>query len=490
MKKKKNLIIITPDQMRYDYLGCYGHPDIGTKHLDQLASDGVLLESCYCAAPLCGPSRISFTTSTYFSEHNHRNYWSTISPDVPNLVTQIKNAGYVTGMFGKNHLFTYERLPEVWDELDEICLGNYDGLEEYRHAFSSFTLPADHPFNITGRLTDEALDFMKRRKDEPFFVWVNYQDPHPAFTCPAPYDTMFNPEDIELDATYYKYDADKQPARNEVWRVHSEMDLCTDMDLKQAIAHYMGQIRYVDDSVGRIMNFLNETGLEEETIVLFFSDHGELLGSYNMTHKIPVFYDCLTRIPAILRYPGKYRGVRFKGLVEEVDLAPTLLDLMDIEIPETMVGCSLAGNLERGRFEYFKESALSEAGGGGPTWKEPVKGLKLLAPHLPTSLGPGAMVRKENYKLSVYADDKCELYDLEHDPDELENLFENPAMKEVRAEMILLLTKRLLSVKIRDTGNMEWNSRIYPQDVRFEPLELCSVGKDVEDENSERKIRT
>ena len=132
--EKYNLIIITPDQMRADYLGCYGHSTIGTKHIDALAQNGVRFKNMYCAAPLCGPSRCSFATSTYFSEHNHRNYWSTISPSVPNIVTSLKQAGYRTGMFGKNHLFTYSELPKLWDSLDEVCLGNYDGHPKYEHS--------------------------------------------------------------------------------------------------------------------------------------------------------------------------------------------------------------------------------------------------------------------------------------------------------------------------------------------------------------------
>ena len=193
-----NLVIITPDQMRRDYLSCYGHESIQTKHIDALSEQGVTLDNCYCAAPLCAPSRISFATSTYFSEHNHRNYWSSISSEVPNLVSELKDQGYRTGMYGKNHLFLYSELEKLWDGLDEICLGNYDGHEKYEHSFSSFTLDEDHPYNITGRLTDEAIGFMRENKDQPFFTWINYQDPHPAFTCPPPYDTMFDPDQVEV----------------------------------------------------------------------------------------------------------------------------------------------------------------------------------------------------------------------------------------------------------------------------------------------------
>lgn len=478
MKKTYNLIILVPDQMRADYLGCYGKKEIRTPNIDALANEGVRFENAYCAAPLCGPSRCSFATSTYVSEHNHWNYWSTISPDVPNIVTSVKKQGYKTGMFGKNHLFTYSRLDEVWDDLNEICLGNYDGHPKYTHSFSSFTLEKDHPYNITEQLTTEGIDFIERNQESPFLLWINYQDPHPAYCCPAPYDSMYDPETISLTESQTAFDRNQQPVRNETFRIHSEMDQCTEDDLKRAVAHYMGQITYVDDNIGRIVKRVNELGIRDRTIILFFSDHGEFLGDYGMVHKNPTFYDCLSRIPVILSYVGKsWQGVSYPGLVEQVDLAPTLLELLNIPIPPTMVGKSLVEGLEKGDYSG-KESILCEAGGGGPTCKEPIVGYRQTAPHEPTSLGPGAMIRYKHFKLSIYADDSGELYDLNKDPFELKNLYNKEGYEKLQAEMTTRLVKRILSVKVRDTNG--WDYPEYPHDVRFEPLEYCGeVLKDI-----------
>ncbi|SVA14902.1 uncharacterized protein METZ01_LOCUS67756 [marine metagenome] len=463
-----NILVIIPDQLRADYLSCYGHPSIATQHIDRLASQGARFDNCYCQSPLCAPSRVSFATSTYVGEHGCRNYWSTIDPQVPNLVTTLKQAGYRTGMFGKNHLFTYDKLPELWDECNEICLGNYDGHREYKKAYSSFELEEDHNYNITGRLTQETIDFMGHA-DRPFFAWVNYQDPHPAFTCPAPYKDMFDPEEIELPESYHQYDTSKQPVRNEVWRQHSEMDSCTETDMRKAIATYMGQIRYVDDGVGDIMSMLEDSGLDKKTIVLFLSDHGELIGSHRMTHKLPAFYDCLTKIPVIIRHPdGRWAGSTVEGLTEEIDLVPTVLETAGIAAPPTMVGTSYKEDLDSG-FVAGKESVISEAGGGAPTWKEPIDGYTITAPKLPTSLGPGAMLRKGDWKLSIYEDDLCELYNLKDDPEELVNLYESKPHAEVRNELTLLLLKRTMGVKKRDVG-MVWPFDEYPIDVRFESL--------------------
>ncbi len=485
--KKMNLIIITPDQLRADYLGCYGNEVVQTPNIDALSNKGVQFNNMYCAAPLCGPSRCSFATSTYFSEHNHRNYWSTISPDVPNIVASLKKNGYRTGMFGKNHLFTYSRLNEIWDEIDEVCLGNYDGHPDYKHSYSAFTLSKDHEYNVTKRLTDEGIEFMGREDERPFFLWLNYQDPHPAFCCPPPYDTMYNPENINLSPRVKGYDSDNTPVRNEVFRVHSEMDSCTEADLKKAIAHYMGQITYVDDSVGRIMDSLRLSGKERDTVILFFSDHGELLGDYGMTHKNPTFYDCLSKIPTILVSPdGRWKETVFDGLTEEVDITPTVLELLGIPIPPTMVGQSFVAALDSGDFSG-KENIICEAGGGCPTCKEAINGLVINAPFAPTSFGVGAMIREGNFKLSIYGDDKCELYNLATDPDELDNLYGLPEFNAIESSLTLKLLKRTLSVKVRDVG-MEWNYPDYPYDVRFEPLE--NIGEALTDVRASGEYKT
>ncbi len=466
--KPYNLLIVTPDQLRSDYLSCYGHPSIETRHIDRLAAEGARFENCYCQSPLCAPSRVSFATSTYVGEHGCRNYWSTIDPRVPNLVTTLKQAGYRTGMFGKNHLFTYDKLGTVWDEIREVCLGNYDGHPKYEKSFSSFELERDHRYNKTGELTDETIAFMQSAAS-PFLAWVNYQDPHPAFTCPEPYKSLFDPEEVCLPETRHRYDRDQQPRRNEVWRRHSEMEGCSEADMRKAIATYMGQVRYVDDSVGRILDSLDASGLSQNTLVLFFSDHGELLGDYRMFHKLPVFYDCLVKIPSILRHPeGKWAGEVFTGLTEEVDLAPTLLDALGIAAPPTMVGKSWIPSLDKEDYSG-RESVISEAGGGAPTVTEPLPGLTLKAPHAPTSYGPGAMIRLGDWKLSMYVDDRCELYNLKEDPLELDNRYGDPACLDVRNELATELLKRTLGVKVRN-GRSDWPSERYPVDARFEPL--------------------
>jgi len=470
-----NVLILCPDQLRADYLSCYGHPSIGTANIDRLASEGVRLNRAYCSAPLCGPSRISLVTSTRMSEHGHRTYGSTIDYAVPNMVRSLKDAGYRTGMFGKNHMFNNDQLAEIWNELHHICAGNYDDHPKYKRSFDAFPMEPDYHLNLTGMLADETIDFI-RRSGEPFLAWVNWQDPHPAYTCPEPYFSMFDPAEVELPPMYREGGGRGKPRRLRNWQANCQASEATDDDIRRARAAYMGQVRYVDDSVGRILDALAETGRDRDTLVVFLSDHGELLGDQGAWHKIGVFYECLTRIPVIVRHPeGIYKGV-FEGLVEEVDLAPTILEACGIPRPLSFVGESLHERLATAglAFEDGRETALVETGTLAPTWPGPF-GEPQKAPFPPNNFGPGAMITDGRFKLSIYYDDACELYDLETDPNELRNRFDDPALKDVRERLTLDLCRRIMGSGVRDIGAIPWPESY--DDPREIPLETVAKRK-------------
>lgn len=452
MAKKPNLLILTPDQYRADYISCYGHKTIQTSNIDRLASEGVRFDRCYCSAPLCGPSRISFATSLRFSEHGRRNYWSCIDYGVPNLIKSLKEEGFRTGMFGKNHLFLYDQLENIWDELHEICLGNYDQHPDYKRAYSSFVLDDEHEYNITAKLTDEAIDFINRCSSEtPFLCWVNWQDPHPAYTCPQPYASMFKPDKIQLPPNWTRETTDK-PQKLENWRINSFANECSEEQARKAIAMYMGQCRYIDDQVGRLYSYLEESSQIDNTIILFFSDHGELIGDFGVFHKLPLFYECLTRIPVIIRYPNKkVKPFCFDGLVEEVDIVPTILEAMGCYIPQSMVGISWHSNIYN-KINIGRENVLVEAGLQTPTSSNTLKDVLQKAPFAPNSFGPGAMVSDGRYKLSIYHDDHSELYDLKEDQYEINNLYDKKNYEKIQARLTETLVKRLLGVGVRPNG--------------------------------------
>jgi arylsulfatase A-like enzyme len=286
---------------------------------------------------------------------------------------------------------------------------------------------------------------------------------------------MFDRKSIPLPERYRQGGGTNKPRRLKNWQVNCQAAEATDDEIREARASYMGQVRYVDDAVGRIMGMIEESGHADDTIVVFFADHGEMLGDQGAWHKIGVFYECLNRIPVIIRHPRRmYKGV-FEGLVEEVDLTPTILDAMGIRRPATFVGESLHQRLASGKlgFEHGRKTALVETGMQAPTWPGPF-GEPQKAPHSPNQFGPGSMITDGRYKLSVYYDDTCELYDLQSDPKEFENRFEDPALVDVRERLTLELCRRVMGVGVRDVGLLWPEEYADPRDT---PLEVAARKK-------------
>jgi arylsulfatase A-like enzyme len=442
-----NIVIINPDQMRWDYCSHAGHPFINTRHLSRLAGAGTPFLRGFVSCPMCGPSRTSFVTGQYPMEHQVRNYGGSFDPRRPNALANLGAAGYVRALFGKDHIID-ERVSGVravgslYDEGENICLGNMDAHPDYRYSYSSGPLASDSPFNITHRLTTAALDFIGRQAAarRKFFVTINYQDPHPYFTCPEPYASLFRPGQFQLPPNFRHDRVAGEPTRLTLWREHSGHRNATELEMRQLMAYYCGQIRYVDDQVGRVLDTLASLGIADETIVVFWSDHGEYLNDYGVTHKQATFYDCLVRVPLVLLDPtGRVRRGPCDDLVEAMDVMATVLDLAGVPQPAGSRAWSLLRSDYRPRADVFAEGGLYRR----PP-DQPVAGLSLRAAFSPTHYGPGAMLRTDTHKLCISALDRNELYDLRADPHETTNRFDDRACAAVREQLADRLSRRML----------------------------------------------
>ncbi|MCC5972395.1 MAG: sulfatase-like hydrolase/transferase [Pararhodobacter sp.] len=436
-----NIVIINPDQMRWDYASCYGHPFINTKNLDRLAAMGTRFERAFAASPMCGPSRTSFLTGLYPIEHGIRQYGGTYNQAKPNALRVLGDAGYVRGIWGKDHCFKGNVIGSLYDEGEDICIGLMAGHPEYINAWDSTSLDVDSEWNLTKRLTDAGLDFIRRQAggDRPFFLTLNYQDPHPFFACPEPYSSLFDPAQFMLAPNYRRATVKGEIKRLTNWRIHSNEINMPEDALKRAMAIYAGQIRYVDDQVGRILETLEALDQLENTIILFWSDHGEFLGDFGVTHKIPAFYECLMRVPMVLWDPtGKVsRGVH-GNMVELMDGMATVLDLCGLQQPKGSHARSLADASPPRRDIY------ADAGMMVHQPLDPIPGLRIKGAHPPTPFGPGAMLRTEDWKLCLYAEDQGELFDLRADPAETNNRFNDPELTEIKANLMQRLSQRMM----------------------------------------------
>ncbi|MFC1235123.1 sulfatase [Vibrio sp. F74] len=435
-----NIIIINPDQMRADYMTPAGHPFIETRNLNRLAEKGTYFPNAFTISPMCGPSRTSFITGQYPIEHQVRNYVGTMSPDYPNMLSELKRNGYNLGLFGKDHIIEPDAIGVMYDEGEDICIGNMDDHPGYKKSWDSGSLAAESKYNLTERLTTNCLNFIERNvtENKPYFATINLQDPHPYFAAPAPYDSLFSAEQFELPKSFRTPVDSKEPVRLTNWRIHSESLQATEQEMKEAMAMYCGQIRYVDDQVGRIIDKLEQLDQLDNTVIIFWSDHGEFLGDFGVTHKGLMFYDCLTRIPLIMYDPSGHLSAGSNShLIESIDIMPTVLSILGIDTPSYCRGQSLLSE------DYIeRKSVLAEGGIYAVQPKEPISGLVIKAPHDPTQWGPGTMLRTKKHKLVIYADDNGELYDLTADPEEISNLFDDERYKEVRHKLTLTLLKR------------------------------------------------
>lgn len=447
-----NVLWICTDQQRYDTIAALGNSLISTPNIDGLVRDGVTFTQAYCQSPVCTPSRASFLTGRYPRTTRCRQNGQSIPADERLVSRLFADAGYRCGLAGKLHLascsdgkveeriddgyehFAWSHHPQPdWAEnayTQWLARRGKSWDELYSAPGSPYVKPGvPAEFHQTTWCADEAIQFIRSERDAPWFFSFNCFDPHHPFDPPAEYLSRYAPESMplpkrrsgELQSKPLFQQLDSIWAHNSPGEFHTaEM---TDDDRRQVCAAYYAMCELIDDQVGRMLSALDETGQRENTIVIFMSDHGEMLGDHGIYFKGPHFYDEAVRVPLIFSWPGQFlANRRIDGLTELIDIAPTLLDLAGLDMPQRIQGRSLRGFLDgqrasdAGRPHVFSEYYNS--------WTH--------------SNAYGSMLRTKEQKIVVYhgTDDVGELYDLRNDPDEFENLWAAPAAASRKLDMM------------------------------------------------------
>lgn len=454
---KPNILWICTDQQRYDTIGALGYTHVSTPNIDHLIESGTVFTHAYCQSPICTPSRASFLTGMYASAVHVNGNGLEYFPDNPPLVTKLfADAGYDCGLIGKLHLASASQGIEprtndgyrYWQyshaPRDDWPIG-HDYANWVRTNGSVLANLVPDPdgvppeFHQTTWCAEKTIDFICQQGEQPWLASVNIYDPHPPFNAPREYRDMFDPaqmpgalfresdlieqdrlacadfqsqvrrpEELDINNRYYSLEKDSPYGQG---------------DVRLLQAAYAAMIKQVDDQLGRILDALEVSGQRDNTIVIFTSDHGEMLGDHGLIQKGCRFYEGLVRVPLIFSWPGHIKaGLRSDALVELSDKAPTLLQLVDEEVPDHMTGKSLLPILKGDaspsyhrdfvRCEYY--DALQAPDGTFAT-----------------------MYRDQQYKLVVYHGRAYgELYDLEEDPDEFVNQWETPAFIATRAKLM------------------------------------------------------
>ena len=446
-----NILWICSDQQRFDTVHALGNPLIRTPNLDRLVENGVSFTQAYCQSPVCTPSRASFLTGRYPRTTRCRQNGQTIPADERLLPRILKDHGYRCGLAGKLHLsscsdgkveqriddgyvvFHWSHHPQPdWPE---------NAYQQWLHArgvtweeFSSQPetdyvragVPAE--FHQTTWCAEMAIEFLRQHRHEPWLFSVNMFDPHHPFDPPAEYLERYDPADMpvpkfrpgELDNKPRYQQLDHIWAHNVPGGMHVESLSATQS--RRITAAYYAMCELIDDQVGRMLSALKETGQLENTIVIFMSDHGEMLGDHGIYLKGPHFYDEAVHVPLIIHWPEHLApGLRSDALVELIDLAPTLCELTGIPPEPAFQGRSLAA-ICRGDADpaVHRDAVYCEYTN---SWTH--------------HRSYGTMLRTRTHKIVIYHGvPDGELYDLTADPDEFTNLWNSPTHQDLKLALM------------------------------------------------------
>ncbi len=428
--ERPNVLWLMADQFRGDMLGCLNHPKVKTPNLDTLASQGVCFSRAYCSSPVCLPSRASMFTGLSLPHHQALTNGMPMKDGCEIFTQKLQEAGYRTANLGKHHAGIpankcWEYLdnapdvfgatkpsdvafsPEVFN--DSVFIANEVCDNSDRVLYGTYPGPVQTTKSF--RLADKAMKWLYWHDDpRPFFLRVSFDDPHPPVVPPEPYASMYDPNDVP-DDLLNNY---KESFAQKTWTVqtYAEQKGLTQISEEQHrlhIARYMGLCTHLDAQIGRILDYLDEIGFADNTLVVFNSDHGHMIGEHGLTHKHYVLYEGVNRIPFIMRWPGKIKeNLISDALIDGCDLAPTLLDALGVEPMNNIDG----------------HSALPLAQGDSTEINDYV-----VCQYDDFCFS----ICDKRWKIIVYDSDDDgvgECYDLDNDPYEQENLWGNCAEQE------------------------------------------------------------
>jgi uncharacterized sulfatase len=438
-RRPPNVLLIMADDLNND-MGTYGHRLVKTPNLDRLARRGVRFDRAYTQFPLCSPSRVSLLTGlrpdTTRVEDLQTDF-RTILPDVVTLPQMFQRSGYAAARVGKIYHYGNPGQigtsglddPKSWDlainprgidKDEEPKLTNYTPKRGLGSSLSYYISPAPDEEHTDGKVATETIGLLEKFKGRPFFIGAGFYRPHCPFIAPQKYFDMYPLERIPAPPLHAGA-AGQAPAP--AWFTNPPNWGLTEQAQREVIRAYYASITFLDAQVGRLLDALDRLGLAGNTIVVFVSDHGYLLGDRGQWMK-QMLFERSARAPLVMAGPGvSARGRSSKRIVELLDLYPTLADLAGIAPPAGVHGRSLVRLLKDPGAEW-KHPALTQV----------VRG--------PVAAGfRGYSVRNEKWRYTEWEDGKrgTELYDEEDDPDELRNLAADPKHAKVLAEMQGLL---------------------------------------------------
>ncbi len=396
-----------PDQFRGMDIGAMGNPQVRTPTMDRLAADGALLRHTYANCPVCCPARGTLLTGKYAHHHGVDVNDAPLPNEQVTIAEILQEKGYRTGFVGKWHLEGGKRQPgfvppgprrqgfDFWAA--NICSHNYWNM----HYFRDEPEPIQMPGYSARTFTEEAINFLEEDSDKPFCLFVEWGPPHNPYVAPPEYMNLYDPDGLRMRPNWV--DGIRNGSRRD-------------------IAGYYAAITFIDDEIGRLLEVLEAKGKTQDTIVLLTSDHGDMLGSQGTYLKRKPWEESI-QVPGIIRYPAGIQPADRSDLVfSQVDMAPTLLGLAGVTVPENMDGTDLSMALFTGP---------GESADGAPKSVY----LQSYTPTEQSEFPPWRGVRTERYTYARNQNRPWLLYDNQTDEFQSENLVDRPEHAELRASL-------------------------------------------------------
>ncbi len=511
MNQAKNILFIMCDQLRWDYLSCYGHPHLHTPNIDWLAENGVRFDKAFVQSPVCGPSRACFYTGRYQTTLGVRHNGFPLRIDELGMGDYLRQAGMNTAIAGKSDLSfdsaaaqrlaidmnaplrklrgefgfkPFDRdsgvhpLPRFrqrgeWFQYNAYLRSQgYDGenpwqtyanstIDEQGNIVSGwFNHHVKYPANIqeehseTAYMTNRAIDFMRSAGESPWCLHLSYIKPHWPYVAPAPYHNTYAANHIlPANRTKQEQAQPPHPVQAAFMRYYcADEGFKSDEIRETVIPVYMGLIKQIDDHLGRLFAWMREQGLMENSMIVFTSDHGDYLGDHWMTDKY-WFHEEVVRAPLIIYDPSDYadatRGTVCPELVESIDLIPTFVEFAGSQPdPERLEGHSLMPIIRGEMPASWRKFVICQEDYSMLTVRHHL--------NLPIDNARATMLRTNRWKFILHEAFPPELYDLEKDPTERHNLGNDPAYESIRRELNEQLFRWFRNRKLQITKSRQY----------------------------------
>jgi len=442
-RAKPNLLFIWTDQERKDLLRVYGNKKVRADNLNKLADESFVMMDPYISQPICTSSRSTIMTGLWPHQNGCVFNSVPLPRNIPCLPELLADPDYRTAYMGKWHLgdeIYAQHGFEEWQAMEDGYRSGYskgrskDDRSQYQHWLIEHGVKLDAekddllrqqakalPVELTKAkfLENQAIDFLRRHKSEPFVLYVNFLEPHPPYT--GPLNEMYDPKDVDLPPNFANPLGQSDPASYRRWQAFNLLKRSKDFDLTQEsgwrklIAHYWGLMTEADRCMGGILNTLEDLGLADNTIVVHTSDHGDMMGSHRTVAK-QVMYQEAVQVPWLMRIPQFGRRQKLmRGPTSHIDLVPTLLDLLGKPAGERLPGRSLVPWFQG--VKRTEDHAFIEWNVLPPAPDKKVDEDE--GPQITTR----TVVAPDGWKLCLSIGDTSQLYNLAKDPYETTNLY-------------------------------------------------------------------